>query len=66
MRARLGNPNASIRATAIERLEVYSKPSGRMAPIHIHIHGGAWRQRPATEYGFPAEMLRTRRALRCP
>jgi arylformamidase len=57
MRARLGEPRRfNYGATAIERLEVYStrRPN---APIHIHIHGGAWRQRPATEYAFPAEML---------
>ena len=57
MRARLGEPKRfNYGATAIERLEVYSTKRPN-APIHIHIHGGAWRQRPATEYGFPAEML---------
>jgi arylformamidase len=57
MRARLGEPKRfNYGPTAIERLEVY--PTKRPnAPIHIHIHGGAWRQRPATEYAFPAEML---------
>ena len=57
MRARLGEPKRfSYGPTAIERLEVYSAKRPN-APIHIHIHGGAWRQRPATEYAFPAEML---------
>jgi arylformamidase len=57
MRARLGEPKRfNYGATAIERLEVYSTKRPN-APIHIHIHGGAWRQRPATEYAFPAEML---------
>lgn len=57
MRARLGEPKRfDYGPTAIERLEVYStrRPN---APIHIHIHGGAWHQRPAAEYAFPAEML---------
>jgi arylformamidase len=57
MRARLGEPKRfNYGPTAIERLEVYSTKRPN-APIHIHIHGGAWRQRPATEYAFPAEML---------
>jgi arylformamidase len=57
MRARLGEPKRfNYGATAIERLEVYSTKRPN-APIHIHIHGGAWRQRPATDYAFPAEML---------
>ncbi|MEH2471720.1 arylformamidase [Nitrobacteraceae bacterium AZCC 2161] len=57
MRARLGEPRrASYGTTAIEKLEIYS-PKQSSTPIHIHIHGGAWRQRPATEYAFPAEML---------
>jgi arylformamidase len=57
MRARAGEPKrASYGPTPIERLEIY--PTRRPnAPIHIHIHGGAWHQRPATDYAFPAEML---------
>jgi arylformamidase len=57
MRARLGEPKRfNYGPTPIERLEVYAtrRPN---APIHIHIHGGAWHQRPATDYAFPAEML---------
>ena len=57
MRSRLGEPKRfNYGTTAIERLEVYSalRPN---APIHIHIHGGAWHQRPAADYAFPAEML---------
>ena len=57
MRSRLGEPKRfNYGPTPIERLEVYAtrRPN---APIHIHIHGGAWRQRPATDYAFPAEML---------
>jgi arylformamidase len=46
MRARLGEPKrASYGPTPIERLEIYS-PKRPNAPIHIHIHGGAWHQRP--------------------
>jgi arylformamidase len=57
MRSRLGEPKRfNYGPTAIERLEVYSTKRPN-APIHIHIHGGAWRQRPATDYAFPAEML---------
>lgn len=56
-RSRIGEPRReNYGPTAIEKLEIYS-PKSSNAPIHIHIHGGAWRQRPATEYAFPAEML---------
>lgn len=57
MRGRIGEPKReSYGPTPIEKLEIYS-PKTANAPIHIHIHGGAWRQRPATDYAFPAEML---------
>jgi arylformamidase len=57
MRARLGEPKrVSYGPTPIEKLEIYS-PKRSGAPVHIHNPGGAWRQRPATEYAFPAEML---------
>jgi arylformamidase len=57
MRARLGEPRPfNYGPSAIERLEVYSTKRPN-APIHIHIHGGAWHQRPASEYAFPGEML---------
>jgi arylformamidase len=57
MRKRVGEPKRfNYGSTAIETLEVYSTKRPN-APIHIHIHGGAWRQRPATDYAFPAEML---------
>jgi arylformamidase len=56
-RQRIGEPKReNYGPTAIERLEIYS-PKNAKAPIHIHIHGGAWHQRPATEYAFPAELL---------
>jgi arylformamidase len=57
MRARLGEPKRfNYGPSAIERLEVYATKRPN-APIHIHIHGGAWHQRPASEYAFPGEML---------
>ena len=57
MRSRLGEPKRfDYGPTVIERLEIYSTERPN-APIHIHIHGGAWHQRPAAEYAFPAEML---------
>ncbi len=56
-RERIGEPKReNYGPTAIEKLEIYS-PRNVNGPIHIHIHGGAWRQRPATEYAFPAELL---------
>jgi arylformamidase len=56
-RGRVGEPKREqYGPTPIERLEIYS-PKQENAPVHIHIHGGAWRQRPATEYAFPAELL---------
>jgi arylformamidase len=57
MRTRVGEPKRfNYGPTPIEQLEIYStnRPN---APIHIHIHGGAWHQRPASDYAFPAEML---------
>ena len=57
MRSRLGEPKRfNYGPTAIERLEVYSTKRAN-APVHIHLHGGAWHQRPAAEYAFPGEML---------
>jgi arylformamidase len=57
MRSRLGEPQRfNYGPTPIERLEVYATKRPN-APIHIHVHGGAWHQRPATDYAFPAEML---------
>jgi arylformamidase len=57
MRTRVGEPRrVNYGPTSIEKLEIYS-PAQSNAPINIHIHGGAWRQRPATDYAFPAEML---------
>ena len=40
----------------IETLQ-YFAPARAGAPIHVHVHGGAWRQRPAEGVLFPAEMF---------
>ena len=41
----IGEPKRmSYGPSPIERLEIYS-PKAPSAPIHIHIHGGAWHQR---------------------
>jgi arylformamidase len=42
--------------TPIERLYYYPAARTR-CPIHIHVHGGAWRQRLAKDVVFPAEMF---------
>ena len=42
--------------SAIEVLH-YFPPARRGAPIHVHVHGGAWRQRLAEGVAFPAEMF---------
>lgn len=42
--------------TPIERLYYYP-PARVECPIHVHVHGGAWRQRPAKDVVFPAEMF---------
>jgi len=57
MRSRLGEPQRlNYGPTAIERLEVYSTKRPK-APIHIHIHGGAWHQRLAIDWDLSAEMM---------
>jgi arylformamidase len=56
-RERLGAPvQAQYGPTPIERLFVFRSARPK-APLHIHIHGGAWRARPASDYMFPAEVL---------
>ena len=54
--ARLGTPlKFSYGAEPVESLDVYpaSKPGGF---VHVFIHGGAWQQGTAQNYGFPAEL----------
>jgi arylformamidase len=54
-RARLGEPaRYSYGPTATEALDVYAAASAR-APVHIFIHGGAWRAGNARNYAFLAE-----------
>lgn len=56
VRTRLGAPQRwSYGATPVEALDVYRARSG--APIHIFIHGGAWRSGTAKEWAFPADMF---------
>lgn len=56
-RARLGAPRRVAYGTQpIEQLEIYR--TGRAnAPVHVFIHGGAWRSGKAKDYAFPAEMF---------
>jgi arylformamidase len=57
VRTRLGTPQRyAYGATPSEGLDVYltKRPN---APIHIFIHGGAWRGEVAKSYAFPAEVF---------
>lgn len=56
-RAALGEPRRfSYGPTAIETLDLF--PAKRTpAPVHVFIHGGAWRAGSARDYSFPAEMM---------
>ncbi len=57
VRERIGSPKRlSYGATPIEGLDLYAtrKPN---APVHIFIHGGAWRSGLAKDYATPAEMF---------
>jgi arylformamidase len=57
VRARLGAPrHYAYGASAIEALDVYPTAQPH-APIHIFIHGGAWRTGLAKDYAFPAELF---------
>lgn len=56
-RARLGPPErVAYGPTEIERLDIY-KTTRPNAPIHVFIHGGAWRGGLARDYAYPAEMF---------
>lgn len=56
-RARLGPPRRiAYGPTVIEGLDLYAA-SASNAPIHVFIHGGAWRSGAASAWGYPAEML---------
>lgn len=57
VRARLGTPRRyAYGPTPIEALDVYTTKRAD-APIHIFIHGGAWRGGLAKDYAFPAELF---------
>lgn len=56
-RHRLGPPERlAYGPSEIERLDVF-RPKRSRAPIHIYIHGGAWRGGAAKDYAFPADMF---------
>lgn len=56
-RARLGVPRrVAYGPQPIEQLDIY-RSSRANAPVHVFIHGGAWRSGAAKDYGFPAEMF---------
>jgi arylformamidase len=55
VRARLGEPQTfAYGPTAVETLDVYAATQPH-APIHVFIHGGAWRLLSKRESAFPAE-----------
>ena len=55
--ARLGPPGRiAYGPTEIEKLDIYRTERAN-APIHIFIHGGAWRSGLAKDAAFPAEMF---------
>ncbi|MGH7827835.1 MAG: hypothetical protein ACREQ7_22000, partial [Candidatus Binatia bacterium] len=54
---RVGEPERlAYGPTEIEKLDIY-KTKQSNAPIHVFIHGGAWRGGLAKEFAFPAEMF---------
>jgi arylformamidase len=56
-RSRLGAPRRmAYGRQSVEQLDIYrtDRPN---APVHVFIHGGAWRSGLAKDYGFPAEMF---------
>jgi arylformamidase len=58
-RARIGPPErVAYGSTEIERLAIY-KTTRANAPIHVFLHGGAWRVGLAKEFAYAAEMFIT-------
>src|SRR5207249_8670760 len=56
-RARLGAPRrVAYGSPPIEQLDLY-RTARANAPVHVFIHGGAWRAGMAKDYAFPAEMF---------
>src|SRR5262249_38753138 len=57
VRERLGNPKRfAYGPTPIEALDVYTTKAAN-APVHVFVHGGAWRAGLAKNYAYPAEMI---------
>jgi arylformamidase len=57
VRARLGQPQrVSYGPTPVESLDIY-RTAAPNAPVHVFIHGGAWRGGFAKDYAFPAELF---------
>jgi arylformamidase len=57
VRARLGAPQrVAYGPTPVEMLDIHrtDRPN---APVHVFIHGGAWRGGVAKDYAFPAELF---------
>jgi arylformamidase len=55
MRARIGEPDRiAYGPSEIEKLDIY-RVKRKGAPIHVHIHGGAWLRGSAAASGFLAE-----------
>jgi arylformamidase len=56
-RAALGEPRRfSYGPGAVETLDLFAAKASP-APVHVFIHGGAWRAGAARDYAFPAEMM---------
>ncbi len=56
-RARLGEPlRVAYGPSDIEKLDIFS-PRRANAPVHVFIHGGAWRSGVARDYSFLADAL---------
>ena len=57
VRSRIGPPRQySYGASDIESMDVY-RSSADDAPVHVFVHGGAWREGTAEIYAFPAELF---------
>jgi arylformamidase len=57
VRARLGEPQThAYGRSAFETLDLY-RCEGGVAPLHVFVHGGAWRLLSKRESAFPAELF---------
>ena len=57
VRERIGAPKRfAYGPTAIEGLDVFPAKTPK-APVHVHIHGGAWHMQSAGDYHYAAEMF---------